>query len=173
MWQRFFQVALLFVGDPIHLCTFCSFRPPTWVACHRYFGACRQKGVVPSTDCARDGGLGRLRTVLSTGSPLLPEHFQWIYEVVKTMQSSVWCAVRDASSEVQGMDYCRGGRGGLLTFDACVCCRCQRYDLVAKRCCGGAYVQSTTTDEIVVRYLPKVRREPFFGGACCSLFTLI
>lgn len=48
----------------------------------RYFGACKQKGVVPSTDCAADGeGLGRLRAILSTGSPLLPEHFQWIYQV--------------------------------------------------------------------------------------------
>jgi len=34
-------------------------------------------------DCAASGarGLGDLRTVLSTGSPLLPEHFQWVYEV--------------------------------------------------------------------------------------------
>lgn len=27
------------------------------------------------------GGLEKLRAILSTGSPLLPEHFQWIYEV--------------------------------------------------------------------------------------------
>lgn len=49
----------------------------------RYFGACKQKGVVPAVDCAADGadGLENLRTILSTGSPLLPEHFQWIYEV--------------------------------------------------------------------------------------------
>lgn len=51
----------------------------------RYFGACKQKGVVPAVDCAADGadGLEHLRTILSTGSPLLPEHFQWIYEVMK------------------------------------------------------------------------------------------
>ncbi|CAM9705446.1 unnamed protein product, partial [Laminaria digitata] len=50
----------------------------------KYFGACKQRSVVPSTDCAADGeGLGRLRAILSTGSPLLPEHFQWIYQAVK------------------------------------------------------------------------------------------
>lgn len=51
----------------------------------RYFGACKQKGVVPAVDCAADGedGLENLRAILSTGSPLLPEHFQWIYEVTK------------------------------------------------------------------------------------------
>eukprot|EP00903_Cladosiphon_okamuranus_P007120 g6918.t1 len=52
----------------------------------KYFGACKQKGVVPAVDCAADGedGLENLRAILSTGSPLLPEHFQWIYEAVKS-----------------------------------------------------------------------------------------
>ncbi|CAM9305652.1 unnamed protein product [Ectocarpus sp. 6 AP-2014] len=51
----------------------------------KYFGACKQKGVVPGVDCAASGsdGLKKLRTILSTGSPLLPEHFQWIYQAVK------------------------------------------------------------------------------------------
>lgn len=45
-------------------------------------------------DCALDGadGLGNLRTILSTGSPLLPEHFQWIYEVIRRghLQGRKW-----------------------------------------------------------------------------------
>lgn len=57
-------------------------RPPA-CSSFRYFGACKQKGVVPAVDCAGAGtdGLENLRVILSTGSPLLPEHFQWIYEV--------------------------------------------------------------------------------------------
>ena len=67
----------------------CSARVTLAFSGQRYFGACKQKGVVPATDCAADGeGLGRLRAILSTGSPLLPEHFQWIYQV-RVLQSYV------------------------------------------------------------------------------------
>lgn len=39
-----------------------------------------KEGVEP----ARDFDLSRLKTLLSTGSPLLPEHFSWVYSQVKT-----------------------------------------------------------------------------------------
>jgi acetoacetyl-CoA synthetase len=44
-----------------------------------YFMACAKEGVEP----ARDFGFARLRGVGSTGAPLPPEGFRWIYEKVK------------------------------------------------------------------------------------------
>jgi acetoacetyl-CoA synthetase len=44
----------------------------------RYLDACRKQGLVP----LRDHDLSALRTVLSTGSPLTPECFDWVSESV-------------------------------------------------------------------------------------------
>ena len=44
----------------------------------KYLDACKKAGVRPS-----DFDLAPLRTLFSTGSPLLPESFQWIYAQVK------------------------------------------------------------------------------------------
>jgi acetoacetyl-CoA synthetase len=44
----------------------------------RYIGACRHAAIAPG----RDLGLAALRTVMSTGSPLLPEDFDWLVESV-------------------------------------------------------------------------------------------
>ncbi|MCC5873791.1 MAG: acetoacetate--CoA ligase, partial [Gammaproteobacteria bacterium] len=46
----------------------------------RYLAAVEKAGVEP----ARDFDLTALRTLLSTGSPLLPEQFDWVYGHVKT-----------------------------------------------------------------------------------------
>lgn len=44
----------------------------------RYFMTLEKEGYEP----AKEGGLDRLRCVMSTGSPLLPESFDWIYRAV-------------------------------------------------------------------------------------------
>ncbi len=44
----------------------------------RYYMTLEKEGYEPS----REGGLDRLRCVLSTGSPLLPESFDWIYQAI-------------------------------------------------------------------------------------------
>jgi acetoacetyl-CoA synthetase len=44
-----------------------------------YLMACRKAGVEPGKDL----GLGALRAIGSTGSPLPPEGFEWVYEAVK------------------------------------------------------------------------------------------
>jgi acetoacetyl-CoA synthetase len=46
----------------------------------KFFGACRSAQVSP-----REEGLnlGSMRSILSTGSPLLPEHYDFIYKSVK------------------------------------------------------------------------------------------
>ena len=44
-----------------------------------YLMACRKEGIVPS----KHGDLGPLRSLGSTGAPLLPEGFTWAYEQVK------------------------------------------------------------------------------------------
>ncbi len=45
----------------------------------RYLGTCRKAGLVPG----RDHDLSRLRIIFSTGSPLLPEDYDWVYQAVK------------------------------------------------------------------------------------------
>ncbi|CAN0003086.1 unnamed protein product, partial [Choristocarpus tenellus] len=49
----------------------------------KFFDACRRKGVTPSSPSS-DIHLADLRVLLSTGAPLLPEHFEWVYKAVKT-----------------------------------------------------------------------------------------
>jgi len=44
----------------------------------KYIDACKKAGVRPA-----EFGLAKLRTLFSTGSPLVPESFAWIYEAVK------------------------------------------------------------------------------------------
>lgn len=46
----------------------------------KYLATCQAAGLRPHAT----HDLTALRTVLSTGSPLLPEHFSWVYEAVKT-----------------------------------------------------------------------------------------
>lgn len=45
----------------------------------KYLDACKKAGLTP----AKTHDLRRLRSILSTGSPLVPESFDWIYESVK------------------------------------------------------------------------------------------
>jgi acetoacetyl-CoA synthetase len=45
----------------------------------KYIDACKKAGLAP----ARTHGLSSLRTILSTGSPLVPESFDWVYGCVK------------------------------------------------------------------------------------------
>ncbi|MBC7533398.1 MAG: acetoacetate--CoA ligase [Oligoflexus sp.] len=45
----------------------------------KFIATCMKEGVEP----ARDFDLAKLKTLLSTGSPLLPEHFSWVYSHVK------------------------------------------------------------------------------------------
>ncbi len=53
----------------------------------RYLAACAKSALAPR----QEHDLSDLRTILSTGSPLLPEHFDYVYENVKTdvMLSSI------------------------------------------------------------------------------------
>ncbi len=43
----------------------------------KYIASCMAAGVEPKAE-----GINRLETILSTGSPLLPEHFAWVYDRV-------------------------------------------------------------------------------------------
>jgi acetoacetyl-CoA synthetase len=45
----------------------------------RFLTACEKEGVRPASEC----NLSKLRTVLSTGSPLAPESFRYVYQSVK------------------------------------------------------------------------------------------
>lgn len=45
----------------------------------KFLASCMKAGLQPRTDF----DLNRLETMLSTGSPLMPEHFEWVYEAVK------------------------------------------------------------------------------------------
>ncbi len=45
----------------------------------KFLGACRNRGLRPSERF----DLTKLRTIFSTGSPLLPEDFDWVYDAVK------------------------------------------------------------------------------------------
>ncbi len=45
----------------------------------KYIDACKKAGLEP----ARTHDLGRLRAILSTGSPLVPESFDYVYEAIK------------------------------------------------------------------------------------------
>jgi len=45
----------------------------------KFVGACRNKGLQPG----RDHDLTRLRVLFSTGSPLLPEDFDWLHDAVR------------------------------------------------------------------------------------------
>jgi acetoacetyl-CoA synthetase len=65
-----------------------------------YITACMKAGVEPG----RDYDLSKLRTIGSTGSPLPPEGFQWIYEHVKR---DLWLA-----SVSGGTDVCSAFVGG-------------------------------------------------------------
>ena len=66
-----------------------------------YLTACRDAGISPG----RDFDLGNLRSVGSTGSPLPPEGFAWVYEDVK---SDVWLF-----STSGGTDLCTAFVGGM------------------------------------------------------------
>jgi len=65
-----------------------------------YLGACAKAGVEP----ARDFDLHALRAIGSTGSPLAPESFKWVYEHVS---SEVWLF-----STSGGTDVCTAFVGG-------------------------------------------------------------
>jgi acetoacetyl-CoA synthetase len=41
----------------------------------KFLSACMKQGYIPS----ETGNFGYLKTILSTGAPLLPEHYEWIY----------------------------------------------------------------------------------------------
>ncbi len=75
---------VLWDGSPAHPTTDALWR---MVAAHgvtafgtspKYLSMCAKEGVEPG----RDLNLSRLRTVLSTGSPLSPDNFSWVYEHV-------------------------------------------------------------------------------------------
>jgi acetoacetyl-CoA synthetase len=65
-----------------------------------FLSACEKAGVEP----ARDFDLSALRSIGSTGSPLAPESFEWVYEHVK---SDVWLF-----STSGGTDVCTAFVGG-------------------------------------------------------------
>ncbi|HTR88501.1 MAG TPA: acetoacetate--CoA ligase [Solirubrobacteraceae bacterium] len=65
-----------------------------------YLAACEKAGVEP----ARELGLERLRAIGSTGSPLSPESFRWVYEHVR---ADIWLF-----STSGGTDVCTAFVGG-------------------------------------------------------------
>ncbi|RMH05507.1 MAG: acetoacetate--CoA ligase [Planctomycetota bacterium] len=76
---------LLFDGNPFHpgpeaLWDFVAGERATFFGTSaKYLDACKKAGLEP----ARSHDLGALRTIASTGSPLVPESFDWVYAAVK------------------------------------------------------------------------------------------
>jgi acyl-coenzyme A synthetase/AMP-(fatty) acid ligase len=76
----------------------------------KLFGACMSAGIAPinglaaaastttssSSGCSKLLQLDALRCVLSTGAPLLPEHFSWIYNSCKVRCNSQNSSCTDA-----------------------------------------------------------------------------
>ena len=60
-----------------------------------FFHGCMKAGVIP----ARGRDLGHLRSVGSTGSPLAPEAFDWIYE---GLGSDIWLASVSGGTDIAG-----------------------------------------------------------------------
>lgn len=80
-----------------------------------YIGSCMKAGIRPG----ETHRLGRLRGIGSTGSPLPPEGFEWVYERVK---GDVWLA-----SISGGTDLCTAFVGGcpvLPVLSGVIQCRC-------------------------------------------------
>lgn len=89
-----------------------------------YYLACMRAGLKPNTALSSEfrandvGKLTHLRTIGSTGSPLPPEGFRWIYEAVK---SNIWLI-----SFSGGTDVCSGFVGGnplLPVYEGEIQCR--------------------------------------------------
>ena len=77
--------------------------------------SCMKAGIQPK----RDFDLSKLRSIGSTGSPLPPESFAWVYEAVK---DDVWL-----SSMAGGTDVCTAWVGGnplLPVYQGEIQCRC-------------------------------------------------
>jgi acetoacetyl-CoA synthetase len=98
--------ALLYDGNPGYpdLNTLWEFAEETGMTCFGtsagYLTSCMKAGIEPS----RDYDLSSLRAIGSTGSPLLPEGFQWVYENVK---EDIWLF-----STSGGTDLCTAFVGG-------------------------------------------------------------
>jgi acetoacetyl-CoA synthetase len=73
-----------------------------------FFTTCQKSGVAPRSVAA----LGRLRTVGSTGSPLSPESYRWVYEHVRR---DVWLAPMSG-----GTDFAGAFVGGVPTLPVVV-----------------------------------------------------
>jgi acetoacetyl-CoA synthetase len=79
-----------------------------------FLGSCEKAGIEP----ARDFDLGSLRSIGSTGSPLAPESFQWVYEHI---DSDIWLF-----STSGGTDVCTAFVGGcplLPVYEGEIQCR--------------------------------------------------
>jgi acetoacetyl-CoA synthetase len=102
--------ALLYDGSPGHpdMNVLWDFARDEEMTCFgtsaSYVAACMKEGIAP----ARTHDLSALRSIGSTGSPLAPEGFQWIYEDVK---DDVWLF-----STSGGTDVCTAFVGGVPTL---------------------------------------------------------
>jgi acetoacetyl-CoA synthetase len=101
---------VLFDGNPGHpdMNTLWSLAARTRMNCFgtsaAFIGACMKAGVEP----ARDRGLPALRSIGSTGSPLSPEGFRWVYE---QLGAGTWLF-----STSGGTDVCTAFVGGVPTL---------------------------------------------------------
>ncbi|HFA50474.1 MAG TPA: acetoacetate--CoA ligase, partial [Bacteroidetes bacterium] len=80
-----------------------------------FLTACMKKGMAPG----KDFDLGHLRSIGSTGAPLPPEAFDWVYEKVK---KDLWLC-----SMAGGTDVCTAWVGGCPTrpvYEGEIQCRC-------------------------------------------------
>jgi acetoacetyl-CoA synthetase len=102
--------ALLYDGNPGHpdMNVLWDFARDAEMTCFgtsaSYVAACMKAGIAPG----RTHDLSALRSIGSTGSPLAPEGFQWIYEDVK---DDVWLF-----STSGGTDVCTAFVGGVPTL---------------------------------------------------------
>jgi acetoacetyl-CoA synthetase len=102
--------ALLYDGNPGHpdMNVLWDFARDAEMTCFgtsaSYVAACMNAGIAPG----RTHDLSALRSIGSTGSPLAPEGFQWIYEAVK---DDVWLF-----STSGGTDVCTAFVGGVPTL---------------------------------------------------------
>jgi acetoacetyl-CoA synthetase len=104
------STALLYDGNPGHpdMSVLWDFAADAEMTCFgtsaSYVAACMKAGLTPG----RSHDLARLRSIGSTGSPLAPEGFEWIYEDVK---DDVWLF-----STSGGTDVCTAFVGGVPTL---------------------------------------------------------
>lgn len=110
-----------------------------------YLIQCQRAGLTPSTQ-----QLSSLRTIGSTGSPLTPEAFDWVYQSVK---KNTWLI-----SFSGGTDVCSGFVGGCIllpVYRGEIQCRLLGCDLIAVNAAGQA-IEGEVGEMVIRKPMPSM-----------------